>query len=528
MANLHPSIITGFGAEMELNFAFHENLLAHQLELRNLTRDHIVKEIPSAVKQAIGLRHHGRPPLYLNTRPHHRGWVLKIDEEESSLDWKAKGEERANTFGEYRTYWTEPLCIVRSILKNFQNRTIDVEASTKPNTTRSSYKEWKVVNDHSLVPADKMEMIMAMQDRITEQELVNWDNTGVELVTPIMHHMEDDADFDEIRLYLEALQGDGMSDYGIFPSKYGSMHVHIGFADSADTLLVLQHVAFIMLQYEPLLTKLVPFHRNGSHLKNFTSGLCREDTKSNQEQARAYEISRNVSFSSTMDDLGNRVFATDSTTELCKMMQYNPSGMPPGHGTKGHLVNFINIAEADKGIPGAKRTVEFRHHESTVESRAIKMWVGLLLRICDAAERIAMTDKIGPGQKSSMENISSSEKERRKYKLRPSNLTHVHTMEELFDIVGLKDIESLADRDRELRVYWQSRYDQYHDATDGLQPSPDLSHPQNQDPEEEQVGSSIVGDVASGDGPTIHRDHSTSTEYEDDGDVIMRDYRTNS
>lgn len=524
MASLHQSSVTGFGVEMELNFAFYEDLLIHQLGQRNLKKDHIVKEIPQAVMQAIGLRHHGRPPLYLNTRPPHRGWVLRIDKEDSSTDWKAEGEERANMFGEYRTYWTEPLCIVQSILRERPNRTIDIEASTKPNKKRNSYKEWTVVNDHSLVSAGKAEMKAALQDRIVEEQLVNWDNTGLELVTPIMHRAQDDADFEKIRLYLETLRGNETSKFGIFPSKYGSVHVHIGFADSADTLLVLQHLAFIILQYEPLLTKLFPFHRNGSHLKNFSRGLCSEDTKSNQEQARAYEISRNVMSSVTMDDLGNRIFDTPSLMELCIMMQYNGSGKPPGHGTKGHLVNFINIAEAERGIAGSKRTVEFRHHESTVDPHAIQMWVKLLLRICDAAHRIAMTEEKKPGQTDSLENVRASEKERRKYKLRPSNLLHVHTMEDLFDLVGLIDTGSLGAKDRGLRVYWQSRHDQYHDATDGLQPSPDLSNFENPIAREAFATESHVDTVASDNAPKFHRDRrSTSTEYEADGDAIMGD-----
>ena len=524
MANLHQAVITGFGVEMEVNLAFHEDLLVHQLQQRNLNKDHIVKEIPPAIMQAIGLRHHGRPPLYLKTRPHHRGWILRIDKVDSFIDWKAEGEERANTLGEYRTYWSEPLYIVQNLLKQLRNRNIEIEASTKPDRKRKSYNEWTVINDHSLVPAGKAEMKAALQDRILEEQLVNWDNTGVELVTPIMHDAQDDTDFEQIRLYLDTLHGDETSNYGIIPSKYGSVHVHIGFADSADTLLVLQHLAFIMLQYEPLLIKLFPFHRNGSHLKNFGNGLCREDTKSNQEQARAYEISRNVLFSATMDDLGSRIFATASVMELCIMMQFNGSGEPPGHGTKGHLVNFINIAEAERGIARSKRTVEFRHHESTVHPHAIKMWVKLLLRICNAAHRIAVTDDMKPGQTKSLKNFSRSEKERRKYKLRPSDLTHVHTMQELFDLIGLKDVESFGAKDRELCAYWQSRYNQYHDATDGLQPSPDLTGFENQIAREALKTESHMETVLSANAPTVHRDRrSTSTEYEEDGDVIMGD-----
>lgn len=476
MANSPSSVITGFGVELELVFAFHEDLLVEVLGKRHLSRDHIIKKIPSKTKNAIGLRHHGDPPLYLHTRPGHRGWVLRIDQAESLKDWQGidENDHRANVVGVYRTYWTEPLYIVQNILRRLKNYTIDVEISKESYSETGSYSEWKVVNDYSLVPAGKAEMKGSLKDRIHEREVINWDNTGLELVTPIMHRVGNDVEFDEISVYLETLQGDDTSNFGILPSKYGAVHVHIGFAESIYTLLILQHLAFIMLQYELLLIKLFPFHRNGSHMKNFFSGLCKEDTRSNKDQARMYEFGRNPVSRPTMDDLGRRVFSTRSCEELCVIMQFNGSVQQPDYGTKGYLVNFINLAEAEKDLDGAKRTVEFRHHESTVDPNAIKMWVKLLLKICHTAEGIARSELVIGDQTGFSEDRSPPEEERLKYKSRPANMEHIHPLEDLFELVGLTDDESLGIRDRELRNYWQSRYDQHRHATEGLQPSPDF------------------------------------------------------
>ena len=473
MAQNAPSIITGFGVEIELTLAFHEDQLVNVLRQRHLTRDHIVKEIPTRVKKAIGLRNHAEHRLYLDTRPGHRGWVLRVDEADSSRDWQ--GVERANVIGNYRTYWTEPLHIVQNILRSSKNYSIDVQVSTTNDARGAlSYHEWKVCNDFTLVPAGKAELKIALEDRITKKELLNWDNTGVELTTPIMHRLGNDIEFEEIRLYLEALHGDETSKFGIFPSKYGAVHVHVGFGDTADTLLVLQHLAFIMLQYEKLIIKLFPRHRNGSHPENILRGLCREDTKSNQQRARLYMISMGDSYKPNMEDLAKDVFSTRSITDLCVVMQFDRPASPPTYGTKGHLVNFINLAEAEKGKDGAKRTVEFRHHESTVDPNAIKMWVKLVLRICRTAERNAKTEHEAQDPGKSSKIVSPAEKERRKYKARPSDLEHVHTMDDLFELIGLEENESLDARDKELREYWQSRYNQYHDANEGLQPSPDF------------------------------------------------------
>jgi hypothetical protein len=68
-----------------------------------------------------------------------------------------------------------------------------------------------------------------------------------------------------------------------------------------------------------------------------------------------------------------RVFSTRSVEELCVMMQYNGSPQDPYYGTKGHLVSFINKVQVEKGYSDGKPTIEFRHHESTVDPEAIKM-----------------------------------------------------------------------------------------------------------------------------------------------------------
>jgi hypothetical protein len=103
------------------------------------------------------------------------------------------------------------------------------------------------------------------------------------------------------------------------------------------------------------------------------------------------------------------------------------------------------------------------------------MWVKLLLLlICDAAKDIARSDQMVEGQKESLENTSPAETECCKYKPRPSNQRYVRPLDDLFELIGLEDKESLKVRDRELREYRESRYDQYHNVTEGLQPSPDF------------------------------------------------------
>lgn len=276
---LHPlvapslsPIATSFGIELELIFAFYEDQLVNVLKQRNLTRSHIMKEVPTAIKKKIGSRNHGHPPLYLDSCPGHRGWVLRIDQTDSSMDWQSKDGSRANVVYRYRMYWSEPLYVLKSILRHSKDYTIDVALSTKSTSHRTSFEERKVANDHSLVLAGKAEMNSVLEGCITEKEVVSCDNADMEIVTPIMHRLGNIIDFDEIRPYLGRSKVIRRSNFGVFPSKYGALHLHVGFADSADRFLVLQHLAFIMLPYEYLITKLFPLHRNDS-LANLPRGL---------------------------------------------------------------------------------------------------------------------------------------------------------------------------------------------------------------------------------------------------------------
>lgn len=92
--------------------------------------------------------------------------------------------------------------------------------------------------------------------------------------------------------------------------------------------------------------------------------------------------------------------------------------------------------------------------------------------ICEVAQDVARSGQEVAGQKESSDDIPPAAKECRKYKQRPPNLTYVHPLNDLCELTGLRDNETLKAGDTELRGYWQSRYDQYNNATEGLLSSP--------------------------------------------------------
>jgi hypothetical protein len=185
-----------------------------------------------------------------------------------------------------------------------------------------------------------------------------------------------------------------------------------------------------------------------------------------------------------MDNLGKRIFPTKTVMQLCVIMPFNGSDISLDHGTKGKLVNFINIAEFEKESVGSKLTVEFCHHESTVAPHAIELWVRLLLRICDTADGMAMNYQTAETEG----ELPIADKEKRKYINRPSQLAHLHTLEEFFELVSLWKEVLRNEQDGELRKYWQNRYDLCQEEEEGLLSAPELPDPQEVGPKPPDIG----------------------------------------
>jgi Putative amidoligase enzyme len=233
------SKIDKFGVELEMVFAFHEDRLLPVLRGRGLTKEHIVKNLLDRDCAFIGLKalpRFGNP----QSRPSHRGWALRIESNDSN-DWKERGthpneEYRAEYTTKYRTYWAEPLEIVRTILQEHQLN-VDVELSAHP--VDPTYNDWKVSNDCSLVPLSRDQKLVEFHDRISTDQADDWDTTGIEMVTPPMRP-DNPISFQEIDRYLKALQGNSESMYGIATSKYAGLHAHIGFSETTPAILLLQ------------------------------------------------------------------------------------------------------------------------------------------------------------------------------------------------------------------------------------------------------------------------------------------------
>ena len=292
---------------MEMILAFHEDRLIQILHHRGQTKKHIVKNLSSRNRAFIGIKSIAR---YTNpeSRPSHRGWALRKDPNDAN-DWKhccshPNRDYRAGSTTKYRTYWAEPLEIVRKIIQEHELN-IDVELSGHPEDP--TYHDWKVSNDCSLVPLSSDQKLHEFRDRIVSNERDDWDTTGIEIVTPPMRP-NNPISFDEIGKYLKALNGNSESNYGVVTSKYAGLHIHIGFSKEGpreSLLLVIQHLAYMLVQFEPLLVKFFPPHRDGGRQGNI---ICGNDTLSNVAAMISHERDT-FRIDPTLQDLAKTIFS---------------------------------------------------------------------------------------------------------------------------------------------------------------------------------------------------------------------------
>jgi Putative amidoligase enzyme len=450
------SIIEKFGVELEMVLLFHEDRLIPVLQDRGLTEKHIVKRLSKQNQSMIGIK---AIAGFENpeSRPSHRGWALRKDPNDPD-DWRHRispGDQdyRAGYTSKYRTYWAEPLEILRNILGEHDLH-VDVELSSHPHDPK--YDDWKVTNDCSLVPLSDKQKLECFQDRIRPDEADNWDTTGVELVTPPLR-VNSPIVFQEIDKYLTALRGNKDSKYGIVTSKYAGLHVHIGFGrpTTGPTLLqIMQHLAYMLVQFEPLLVKFFPPHRDGGRLGNI---ICANDTRSNLAAVIESEKKNYGTKDPTLQNLAGTIFLASSVSTLKKAMHYSRQH-------KGYQVNFINIELASIMSWKQKRTVEFRLHESTIDTHEIEMWVRLCLAFCRTAERQAVRPTDWNGAK--ITEPYSGVTESSKYQKR--NLEDEVTTRDFFDLLELDD---------HVRTYWQARWEKYHDDQNMELNTPEFGSP---------------------------------------------------
>ncbi|MCJ1301894.1 hypothetical protein MMC08_004695 [Hypocenomyce scalaris] len=373
-----------FGVELELVFAFRQSLLQNYLNKTN-DSSYIVKNIPE--NDRLKMAEH----LAFNYRDRQRymGWGLTGKATNGFvITWNAKHK--------YRTYGDEPLQIARRVLACTCN--VDVH---NDEGERTDFSRWHLINDPSLVGADKSTLLTHLSDRISSVE--HWDSHGLELVSRILTPTP--ASFTEISTLIRALNGGAASNHGALVTQNCGLHVHVGLPPDFETpkdphltfdIATLQHLAYILVMYEFCISTLHPAHRRegskaakvdiASNLTDFFRDFteCVPKDVWNAERA-VWEQTDELVVVKPLREVREMIWeeGMDIPT-LAKLMGRQ----------RGHIVNWSYLCR----LPGeGPRTLEFRQHEGCLDAERVKWWALFVMGLVRLANVMAHRSPQGPG-----------------------------------------------------------------------------------------------------------------------------------
>jgi hypothetical protein len=294
-----------FGIEFELVLAFHEtalNVMKEEGIILDIIRDHGHSKQYDLLSHELKEKNRAFAGRILWP-----SWLVKVPDDDAAISNDAvRGTSQLEFDGMYvRRYVMEPLLLVKGALATAGLNNVQVigwtdktharwhcltceatkgkDITPEHYTTKSgnyendvllrsmevSYDKWTLTNDYTIVPVRRSELEMRLAERGIRGASKSWDSYGLELITRIMRFDWLEESFDEIGIYLSALKAKQYVD--VLKSVWATAHVHIGF--DAETKADLshrffQHVAFMLLCYERLITLCFPRRCSGAVLSN--------------------------------------------------------------------------------------------------------------------------------------------------------------------------------------------------------------------------------------------------------------------
>ncbi|KAJ9622112.1 hypothetical protein H2204_011693 [Knufia peltigerae] len=521
-----PIRATTFGIELEFGLAFKEELLRTILQEYNIEA--------AIVKRFTALQHDNLlgklatnplPNPALDNRLRYSSWALHVPRDDLGCQKNLHREMFANLTTRdrqyLRRYVMEPLLIGKKCLNTacLDSNIIgwvepDADYPTIPSKAEipfpgqdndvmvrkafADYSKWTLTNDYTLVGALKSQLADNLQNRnIPTQQISTWDTTGVELISPIFDLDNKRPAFQQIQQYLGALNN---QDTFLMESVWASTHIHIGFNfDKPEDMpiLLLQHLAYILLLHEDLLSKCHPRSRCGIELPNsvpeeptwdesdddfdvdapFPPDPTEDELEKEDEDAvlaweAQYTGAGNVD--SNYWYLHSKLLAQapshehhniirdtifeehGSIRDLIENLQ-KPLPNKPGNVHRGYMYNFANLLAMEKNTTSwksIKPTVEFRQHACTTDTDVIQHWVILLEAIVRKAEEFAAitthhsTNSTNPAH-------TYAEQEAGKYPTTyASSWPYTNMKDFCVDFLNMQE---------EAGRYWQTRHEQYKD-----------------------------------------------------------------
>ena len=317
-----------------------------------------------------------------------------------------------------------------------------------------NYDVWQVTADSTarLKHPDDVSTYLPDEMKVPEWDLRSWTHEGVELVSrileapPVPSGDSQPESLMEVTRYLDALRNNPTMPFRISSEMpYAGLHIHIGIRPQKGKavelpLKVLQHLSFLLVQYEDVISSLHSFTRRGgcSTASAYAGEVSRMiDSNICSFIEPDHTCGKRVLISS-MTDIRDTLFAKNMTSKkLAGLM--SKEWLTPRTDSRQKFVNFQNIDRRGKG------TVEFRQHQGTLSPEPVSHWVLFLTALMKLAERRSQAQEgvaQGPPMTSCLSVVSP-----------PST-------EKVNELLGLLELDAQA------RSYWLARYDRYHTVPD--------------------------------------------------------------
>ena len=353
----------------------------------------------------------------------------------------------------HRIYSTEPFFIAKRILTS---HSLDVDICVCVDPQDSSYEPvrfkgsktdfksakllrdnaWTLTRDASIIGLLKRQLV-ERSSVIPEKDVDIWDSHGLELVSPIFNLTSEGKReaCTQLDARVQALKNGRTHD--MLESIWAGLHVHIGlhvakYKDEHNQKLrgILQHLAYILVAQEPLITSMFPKSRSGrpeapcgtdtnssddddrngievvemdeqlNHSYRWTNAARSEDSVlafeesytgwANLKSNRAWVDQQSVESGKQPSDANRRSHIFQGSYHWPQIQELDPdSGNEPA---RCYIYNFSNIRNYLAFNPDTssaeKPTVEFRQHECCLDVTKIRHWVEFLEAIFRKAEEL--------------------------------------------------------------------------------------------------------------------------------------------
>ena len=159
-----------------------------------------------------------------------------------------------------------------------RDKNLTVRVMPEPKTDDTGYKHWTITEEpNSDLKRTFHGLVLGSEGKVIEATLYEWETKGMELVSRVLKAPEPDykgihPSISECGRYLNMLKAGSTDWFLIARPDNGGLHVHLGIDPGASIksktmtdvpLKILQHLAYILIEYEDIISCFHDWERRG-------------------------------------------------------------------------------------------------------------------------------------------------------------------------------------------------------------------------------------------------------------------------